>query len=103
MTALSVLHGEVIRHSQDRAQKFAFETAREKVRVQLDVLVDEPEFIEVFEFVASLGAGTKTYVVELLEFGSRFVNSKHWQLRIQAFTEVNKKAHALPAVEGGGP
>ena len=48
MTALAVLTGEVIAQQSNGAQALAYETVRERMRQQLDVIVDEPDFIEMF-------------------------------------------------------
>jgi hypothetical protein len=99
LTALSVLTGEVIAQQTCRSQELAYESVREAVRHQLDVIVDEPEFIEMFEFVISMGAGRNSFLTELLDFGSRFVDAKHRQLRLQAFTDVNKMCVECPRVK----
>ena len=52
--------------------------------------VNEPEFIEVCQIVMDLGAKTAHVLKELLDFGSKFVNSKTRQLRLNAFTMINK-------------
>ena len=96
LTALAVLTGEVIAQQSGRFQELAYETVREAVRHQLDVIVDEPEFIEMFEFVVNMGGGNNTFLPEILDFGSRFVDAKHRQLRLQAFTEVNKMCVECP-------
>ena len=97
LTALAVLTGQVTLHAeQNNSQAVAYETIKEKLRGELDYYVDEPEFIEMFECVVSLGANNSSYIQELIEFGDRFVDSKFRQLRLNAFTEVNKMPVACP-------
>ena len=62
---------------------------REKVRHELDVYVDSPEFIDLFEFVISMGASKNTLIKQLLEFGSVFVDQKQRGLRLQALADAN--------------
>ena len=54
------------------ADQVSFEGVREKVCHELDMYVDEPEFIDLFEFVVSMGAHKNTFMKQLLEFGSVF-------------------------------
>ena len=37
------------------AEEVCFETVREKVRMELDIYVDMPGFIDLFEFVINMG------------------------------------------------
>jgi hypothetical protein len=53
-------------------------------------MVDEPEFIEMFDFVISLGAQTNPYLPSFLTFGEMFVNQKVRSLRLSAYGLVNK-------------
>ena len=97
LTALAVLTGAVTLLAEgNKAREVEYKTIQEKVRAQLDVYVDEPEFIEMFECVIGLGAGQNGYMKELLEFGARFVNSEFRQLRLCAFTAVNKMPARCP-------
>ena len=97
LTALAVLTGQVTEQSNAAvAGEVMYATVKEKLRSELDYYVDEPEFIEMFDFVVSVGANNTNYVKELLDFGDRFVDSKFRQLRLNAFTEVNKMPPACP-------
>ena len=61
MTALAVLNGTIGRELQSRlADEVAFETVKEKVRHELDLWVDDADFIELFEFTINLGAQPRT-------------------------------------------
>ena len=44
--------------------------------MQLDIDVDLPGFIDLFEFVVNMGANTSPWIPQLLEFGSNFVDPK---------------------------
>ena len=97
LTAVAVLAGEIgKRRSADVAAKMEFVSVKQSVAHQLDVIVDEPDFIALFECLISLGAGVNTYIPELLDFGSKFVNQKKRQLRLCAFAEVNKIPAQFP-------
>ena len=91
LTAVAVLSGAVgLSLGAAVAGSVKFETIRAKVRDELDIYVDEPDFIELFDFVVSLGANKADHINFFLAYGSMFVNSKKRQLRLQAFAVVNK-------------
>ena len=46
----------------DRSQSIVYATVRDKVRQELPVIVDDPDFPEVFEFSIPTGAGINNYV-----------------------------------------
>ena len=97
LTALAVLTGEVtLAHGSAVAEGIALETVKEKVRHELDVFVDLPELVELFDFVINMGAGKETFVPQLLEFGSRFVDGKTRRLRLAAFAVANKMQNDFP-------
>ena len=91
LTAVAVLKGEIIvQMSKDVGQRVAFQTVRDRVRQQLRHAADDPDLPEVFDFLISLGVGKNSYIDELLEFGSCFVDSKKRQLRFGAFAVARK-------------
>ena len=97
LTALAVLTGAVGQEMERQtANKVAFETVKERVRADLDVLVDEPDFMDLFEFVIHLGADKNSYIPGLLTFGSKFVDQKKRRLRLQAFAVANKMPTHCP-------
>ena len=49
---------------------------------ELDLCADSPEFIDLFEFVVSMGANKNTFIKQLLDFGSQFVDQKHRAFRL---------------------
>ena len=67
-----------------------FNQVKEHVRHQLDLFVDEADFPDFFNFIINLGANAAPYVQEILDFGTRFVDQKKRQLRLQAFVEADK-------------
>ena len=101
LTAVAVLKGEIIIQSKDISQRVAFQSVRDKVRRELDSLADDPDLVEVFDFLISLGVGTNTYVEELEDFAQFFVNSKFRQLRLFAFANTNKIPDSFPLVKVG--
>ena len=91
LTALNALSGAVALASESAvAGRVCFETVREKVRAELDMYVDMPGFIDLFESVVNMGANKNPFIPMLLEFGAKFVDPKQRQLGLQAFAEVNK-------------
>ena len=71
MTALAVLNGTVGMELQSRlAKEVSFETVKEKVRHELDLWADDPDLIELFDYVISLGATKNTFVSGLCEWAA---------------------------------
>ncbi len=56
----------------------------------MPVIVDDPDFLEVFEFLISTGAGKNSYVSNLSDYIGTFVDSNLRRLRLSAFGAVNK-------------
>ena len=91
LTALAVLTGTVTLELESAvAGRVCFETVKEKVRHELDMYVDMPEFIDIFEFVVNMGANKNGFIKQLLDFGSTFVDQKQRALRLQAFAVANQ-------------
>ena len=80
LTALNVLTGAVTLRERAVAGEVCFESVRERVRAELDMYVDLPGFIDLFEFVVNMGANGEEFIPTLLEFGAKFVDPKHRQL-----------------------
>ena len=77
------------------------EASREKVGADLDVFVDDPEFIELCSLVLNLGAGKGKHIPRLVEFAHTFVDPKQRQLRLRAFAEANKLPLEAPSYKVG--
>ena len=92
MTALAVLNGAIglALLSNRVTSTVSWEMVQEKVRTELDIWVDDPDFIEAFDYVINLGATKNTFVSGLLEWAEVFVDSKLRQLRLTAYGEANK-------------
>ena len=100
LTAFNVLSDAVgLTLESAVAGEVCFETVREKVRMELDFYVDLLGFIDLFEFVVNMGAEKNSFIPQLREYGSKFVDPKHRQLSLQAFAEVNKVELAYPRVK----
>ena len=85
ISALAVLTGAVTTHLETAvAERVKFETVREAVRAELDFYVDDPEFIELFEFVVSQGATLNSFVPMLLDYGAR--SAPHKLVRYESVT-----------------
>ena len=90
VTAVAVLTGAItLKLESAVANEVEFESNRAKVRGELDIFVDEPEFIELFELVLNLGANKATHIPLFLGFASKLIDPKKRQLRLQAFAMVN--------------
>ena len=97
LTAVAVLTGAVTMQMEGSlCREVDYATIKDKLRNELDTYVDEPEFIELFQTVVDLGANTASFLPELMEFGSKLVNSKTRQLRLNAFSAINKIPTEFP-------
>jgi len=91
LTAVQLLKGEIIRQlGKDLSQRVAFQTVRDQLRAQLHSIADDPDLPEVFDFLVSSGVGQNGFVDELLDWAARYVDSKKRQLRLSAFSVINK-------------
>ncbi len=97
LTALAVLTGAVTCALESAvAERVSFEAVRDTARHELDMYVDMPDFIDLFEFVVNMGAHKNSFIQQFLDFGSTYVDHKHRQLRLQAFAVANKLPLAYP-------
>ena len=97
LTALAVLTGSVsLEYESALADHVSFETVKSKVRLELDMYMDQAEFTDLFEFVVDMGAHKNNFIRMFLEFGSLFVDQKQRQLRLSAFAEVNQMPLETP-------
>ena len=100
LSAFSTLSGECALQTRlGNSEHISFAAVAAAVRPQLDCLVDEAEFQDLFEFVINLGAHENPFVPDLIDFGCRFVNQKQRQLRLCAFAEMNKVDRHFPRVK----
>ena len=90
LTAMAVLTGEAMAQMKGLANEVQYEAVKEKLRAELDLFVDDPDFIELYDFVINLGCNLNTFVPGLLEWASKFVDSKQRRLRLSVFIEANK-------------
>ena len=91
LTAIATLKGAIIAQTgPNPSQKVAWQTVRDRVRGAIGTAADDPDLQDVFEFLMSAGVTTNTYVDELIQWTSVFVDSKKRQLRFGAFGVVNK-------------
>ena len=80
------------------ADSLNYETIKEQLRCTLAEFVDEPEFIQMFEFVSRLGADKTSYLPEFLKWTSMTVSSKVRRIRLATFGVLNKLKGAGPLV-----
>ena len=91
LTAMKVLSGEIaLAQSSAVADEMLFESIKAKVRHQLDFLVDEPDFIEMFEYIINLGGTKQTYIPKLLRYLEVYLEESERRLRPQAFQVPNR-------------
>ena len=78
MEALSVLSGEItsLVKSSAVADTISFKTVKERVRRELDLLVDDPDFVHAFRYVVDMGADGAQFLADLRDFTQRFVDHK---------------------------
>ena len=100
LIALSVLSGEVTRAANSAvAESVALGTVQTKLRAELDFVVDDPAFLELYEFVISMGANKNSFIEGLLAFGAKYVDGKKRRLRLEAFATINKIGDAFPRLK----
>jgi len=92
MQAVAALSGEIIAQwtNTELGQNVAFESVLENVRHKLDMAADDPDLIQVFDFLIWSGVGRNRYVDELTQFARVFVNAGKRQLRLSAFGVINQ-------------
>ena len=79
----------------ERAQKkLAFEDIRKSVAVELRAFANQEAFVEMFDYVMSLGANNGPWIPALVAFLSVWVNSE--KISLNAFKEVNKISNDFP-------
>ena len=94
LQALSTLTGEIGLSAV--VDKLNYDSIKESLRSTLAEMVDEPDFIHMFDFVARLGADKNSYIPEFLKWTSLTVSSKMRRLRLSTFGVLN-------ALKGAGP
>ena len=99
ITTRSALAGAVSRVQAEKEIALSLEAVKERVRDELDMWVLDPEFIDLFEFVVTMGGRSAGFIDELLDFAGAFVDSKQRQLRLLAFAVVNKMPAETPCAK----
>ena len=77
-----------------------FEFVLAAVRKDLDQFADDPDLIEVFDYLVNKGLGENTYVDDFLDSTSIFVDSKKRKLRLAAFGVTNTIPPRCPWTQG---
>ena len=96
ITARTTLLGAVAIVQAQKELALSFDVVKARVRDELDTWVIEPELIDLFEFVVSMGGRDAGFTDELLDFACTVVDSKQRQLRLSAFALVNKMPAQTP-------
>ena len=94
--AIHCLNGLAIAANAANATSVAFETVRENARKHLGHVVDDLEFVDLYSFCNELGMGKHSYVLELLDFMSQWVDSSKRRIKYSAFAEANKLGAEYP-------
>ena len=76
--------------------KLNYDSIKESLRSSLAEMVDEPDFVHMFDFVARLGADKNSYIPEFLKWTALTVSSKRRRLRLSTFAVLN-------SLKGAGP
>ena len=75
--AIKVLKGQVIiEMSKDVSERVCFQTVVDAVAMQLGPAVADPDLLEIFDYLISNGVGKNSYIDDLLDWASFYVNGK---------------------------
>ena len=69
------------------------------MHMQLDSAADDPDYVELFDFLIGVGVGSNTYFDDLIEFAGLYVDSKFRQLRFAAFAVADKMPDKFPLTQ----
>ena len=96
LQAFNVLKGGIIiQMSKDVGQAVAFQTTVDKVKSMLGPAADDPDLVQLFDFLVSNGVGKNFYIDEFLEWATASINPHKRRLRFAAFIPINNMC-ALP-------
>jgi len=95
-TALAAVAGAVATTQTKQAIALSFEAVKDRVRDELDSWLLDPEFIDLFDFVVTMGFQAAGFIGELLDFAATFVDPKQRKLRLSAFATVNRMPTTTP-------
>ena len=97
--AIEVLNGLAIPQNAHAAQALAFSTVREKARAHLGHVVDDLEFVDLYEYCSNLGMGKTSFMQDLMQYMSAFVDPKKRRLKFSAFADANKLGLECPRLK----
>ena len=97
--ALQVLNGMAIPWNANAAQAVAFSTVQAMAREHLGHVVDDLEFVDIYEYCSNLGMGRAPFLPDLLQYMSTFVDPKKRRLKFSAFAEANKLGLDCPRMK----
>ena len=88
--AFKVLQGEIIvQMNKDKGQEVAFQTTLARVKNILGPAADDPDIVQLFDFLVSNGVGCNSYIDDFLHWATANVNPNLRRLRFAAFTPIN--------------
>ena len=90
MQAFDCLTGAVsFQMSADLAQVVSFDSVRAAVASQLDVMADDPDLVELFDLVISLGGAQAKFIAKLQAWASVLLDQSRRRMRLAGFKVVN--------------
>ena len=88
--AFKVLQGEIIlQMSKEVGQTVAFQTTLVRVKSILGPAANDPDIVQLFDFLISNGVGKNSYIDDFLHWATVSVNPNKRRLRFAAFTPIN--------------
>ena len=90
LQAWEALSGEIaLQASANLNAKASFQTVLAAVVADLDILAEDPDLIEMFDLIVSLGGKGSVYLEEIRDWGARFVDQKKRRMRLAGFKAIN--------------
>ena len=90
LQAWEALSGEIaLQASANLNAKASFQTVLAAVAAELDLLAEDPDLIEMFDLIVSLGGKGSVYLQEIKDWGARFVDQKKRRMRLAGFKVLN--------------
>ena len=90
LQAWEALSGAIaLQASKNLNARVSFQTVLAAVAADLDMLADDPDLIEMFDLIVSLGGKGSVYLQEIQDWGARFVDQKKRRMRLAGFKMIN--------------
>ena len=90
LQAIQVLKGEIITQmNKDVGQTVAFQTTLARVKSILGPAADDPDIVQLFDFLISNGVGKNSYIDDFLHWATAKINPNKRRWRFAAFAIIN--------------